>query len=132
MKASANNAGNDSDHIVPFYSERTLACLHTLVKHLDGDLAVYVCEDRGFATIGTHGIRPFDGTPGLIIHLSVYLGNDKASEASQGIVPQQLLHNPRHTSASEHDIKTLLIGTLEASGFIPAGARSDALAWHFF
>ena len=120
------------DHIVPFYSERTLASLHRLVAQCDSDIAVYSCDEQGFATIGTRGVRPFDGTPGLIVHLSVYLRGDDPRPASSKVMPSQLLHNMAHTSMAEHQVKALLIETLEKAGLAAAGTASNDGSWHYF
>lgn len=128
MTETVHHADTGHAHVLPFYSARTLDALHTLVTNLDRGLAVYIRDDHAFGTIGTRGTRPFDGSPGLIIHLSVRLGDDVAAE----FVPRQLVHNMEHTSATEAEIKALLIASLETAGLIPAGSRWDDPRWRFF
>lgn len=114
-------------HIVPFYSERTLATRQVLVKDLRDGLAVYVSEDRGFATIGTRGIRPLDRTPGLIIHLSVHL-----DDTPQTVVLDMPFHNLAYTPASAGQLMDLLIGTLEQAALVPPGSTAGSREWHIF
>lgn len=61
---------------IPFYSQRTLADMHMLVKELDDGTAVYARKDRALGVIGTRGIRLPDGSPGLVIHVTVRIDSD--------------------------------------------------------
>jgi hypothetical protein len=69
------NSEGDMERIGPFYSERTLDEIHSLIKDVRDGLAVYLSKEHTFATIGTRGIRPFDGSSGLIIHMSVSISD---------------------------------------------------------
>lgn len=132
MTETVHPADTSHAHMLPFYSARTLAELHTLVTNLDPGLAVYIRQDHASATIGTRGIRPFDGSPGLIIHLSVHLDNDGAAASAPSFDPLQLFHNTEHTPATQAEIKALLIGALATAGLLPAGLQRDAPTWRFF
>jgi hypothetical protein len=118
--------------ILPFYSENTLGQLHRHVRDLDRGLAVYIRDDRSFATIGTRGIRPRDGTPGLIVHVSVRLEDEDPDRAIPKIILRHPVHNLEHTPAAPDELRRLLIGTLAGSGFLPPGAESAASDWDFF
>jgi hypothetical protein len=115
-----------------FYSARTLHEEHELVRDLQGGLAVYVSRDHTFATIGTRGIRPADGTPGLIIHVTVDIKEDDPAKRSPRIIPAQPRHNGEYTAASAGELKALLFGALIDAGLVPAGARFDDERWRYF
>lgn len=53
---------------IPFLSIRTLAEDYLLVAELPDGVAVYQHINGEFATIGTRGHRPSDGSAGLIVH----------------------------------------------------------------
>jgi hypothetical protein len=129
MENVINDAGAGPEHIVPFYSGRTLERIQSLVKDLSGGLAVYISKDHRFATIGTRGVRPLDGVSGLIIHLSLNLADESERDPSRRIILDNPVHNLRYTKASRAELKDLLIGTLEASGFLPPGSRSADIDW---
>lgn len=132
MTETVPPADNGHAHMLPFYSARTLDADHTLVTDLDRGLAVYFHRDHAFATIGTRGIRSFDGSPGLIIHLSVHIEDEHAAASAPAFIPRQLVHNTEHTPATEAEIKAVLIGTLVTAGLLPAGSQPDAPNWRFF
>jgi hypothetical protein len=115
-----------------FYSARTLHEVHESVRDLPGGLAVYVSRDHTFATIGTRGIRPADGTPGLIIHVSVDITDDDRAKRSPGVIPSQSHHNGEYTTASADELKVLLLRALIAAGLVPPGARFDDQRWRYF
>ena len=117
--------------MVPFYSERTLREVHEQVGHLLGGLAVYVSRDHTFATIGTRGIRPADGTPGLIIHVSVDITEDQAKRSPR-FIPTQSHHNGEYTAASADELKTLLFRALIDARLVPPGAKFDDERWRYF
>lgn len=115
-----------------FYSERTLNEVHELVRDLPDGLAVYVSRDHRFATIGTRGIRPLDGTPGLIIHVSVDITEDDPAKPLPRFIPAQPCHNREYTAASADELKALLFHALIDAGFVPPGARFDEGRWRYF
>jgi hypothetical protein len=118
--------------MVPFCSERTLREIHEPVGDLPGNLAVYVSRDHTFATIGTRGIRPSDGTPGLIIHVSVDITQDDPAKRSPRFIPAQSCHNGEHTAANADELKALLFRALIDAGLVPSGARFDDERWRYF
>lgn len=122
-------SGDAPQHIVPFYSGRTLERLHDLVKELDGGLAVYLSKDHGFATIGTRGIRPVDRAAGLIIHLSIRL-RDEDTESSVILDPP--IHNAKHTAATPDQLLALLLKSLEEAALLPADFSKDELQTRCF
>jgi hypothetical protein len=115
-----------------FYSARTLHEVHEPVRDLPGGLAVYVSRDHTFATIGTRGIRPADGTPGLIIHVSVDLTEDDPAKQSLRFIPTQSHHNGEYTAASADELKALLFCALIDAGLVPPGARFIDERWRYF
>lgn len=115
-----------------FYSARTLNDVHEPVKELPGGLAVYVSRDHTFATIGTRGIRPVDGTPGLIIHVSVDITEDDPAKPSPRFIPAQSRHNGEYTAASADELKALLFSALIGAGLVPPDARFDDARWRYF
>jgi hypothetical protein len=118
--------------MVSFYSERTLRDVHEPVGHLPGGLAVYVNHDHTFATIGTRGIRPLDGAPGLIIHVSVDITEDDPAKRSPRFIPSQSFHNSEHRAASVDELKALLFRALIDAGLVPPSARFDDERWRYF
>lgn len=132
MKKVSNHANDSPSHILPFYSKRTLEEIHVLITDLSDGLAVYICKDHTFATIGTRGIRPMDGVPGLIIHLRVNLRDENTTAKSQKIILKQPVHNLECARATAVELKELLMRTLEESGFVRSGCRSDAVSLSFF
>lgn len=115
-----------------FYSERTLSEVHELVADLPDGLAVYVSRDHRFATIGTRGIRPLDGTPGLIIHVSVDITEDDPAKPLPRFIPAQSCHNREYTAANADELKALLFRALINAGFVPPSARFDEERWRYF
>ena len=71
MTKVPSHSDENSSHLLPFYSNRTIAEIHDLIADMSGGLAVYISRDRTFATIGTRAIRPMDSVLALIIRLSV-------------------------------------------------------------
>lgn len=124
------DTSSGSEFIVPFYSERTLREVHSHIKDLHDGLAVYISQDRSFATIGTQGTRPQDGSPGLIIHLSVDLGDD--SDEPRKVIFDSPYHNLAYAAATGDELKILLIGALTDSGAIAPGSRPDDDRWRYF
>ncbi|MGI4718291.1 MAG: hypothetical protein ACRYGO_03385 [Janthinobacterium lividum] len=124
------DAPSGSEFIVPFYSERTLREVHSHIKDLHDGLAVYISQDRSFATIGTRGTRPQDGSPGLIIHLSVDLSDD--SDEPRRVNFDSPYHNLEYAVATGDELKILLIGALTDSGAIAPGSRPDDDRWRYF
>lgn len=115
-----------------FYSARTLHEVHEPVTDLPGGLAVYVSRDHTFATIGTCGIRPVDGTPGLIIHVSVDITEDDPAKRSLRFIPTQSHHNGEYTAASADELKALLFRALIDAGLVPPSARFVDERWRYF
>jgi hypothetical protein len=115
-----------------FYSAGTLHEEHELVRDLPGGLTVYVRRDHTFATIGTRGIRPADGTPGLIIHVTVDITEDDPAKRSPRFIPAQSRHNGEYTAASADQLKALLFGALIDAGLVPPGTRFDDERWRYF
>lgn len=115
-----------------FYSVRTLHEEHEPVRELPGGLAVYVSRDHTFATIGTRGIRPADGTPGLIIHVTVDIMEEDPAKRSTRFIPAQSHHNGEYTAASADELRTLLFRALIDAGLVPPGARFDDERWRYF
>lgn len=132
MKKVSPHTDDSPSHILPFYSNRTLEEIHDLITDMSDGLAVYISKDRIFATIGTRGIRPMDGAPGLIIHLSVNLRDENTTAKSQRIILKQPVHNLACTKATAVELVDLLMRTLEESGFVRSGWRSDAGSLRFF
>jgi len=132
MKKISRRADDSLSHILPFYSNRTLEGIHDLITDLSNGLAVYISKDHTFATIGTRGIRPLGGAPGLIIHISVDLRDENTTAKSQHIILKQPVHNLACTKATAVELKDLLMRTLEESGFVRSGWRSDADSLRFF
>lgn len=103
---------------IPFYSKRTLEDVHMLVKELDDGMAVYVMKDRALGTIGTRGIRLPDGSPGLIIHVSVKI----AADGSPKVYPSDLVEKPFYSldlaPVGADELLALLLGTLEEAGLV--------------
>jgi len=118
--------------MVFFYSMRTLHEVHELVGDLPGGLAVYVSRDQTFATIGTRGIRPSDGTPGLIIHVNVDITEDDPAKRSPHIILMQSRHNGDYTSANAEELKALLFRTLIDAGLVPPDVKFDDDRWRYF
>jgi len=115
-----------------FYSERTLRALHTPVKELGDGLAVYVNKEQGFATIGTRGIRSPDGTPGLIIHVSLHLKSGPAGEVRPTFIPDEPVHNRARAAVPPARLFGVLIATLAEAGLLPPGSTADDPGWAFF
>lgn len=115
-----------------FYSERTLREVHEPVRDLPGGLAVYVSRDHTFATIGTRGVRPADGSPGLIIHVSVDITEDDPAKRQLRFISTQPCHNGEYTAASADELKALIFRTLIDSGLVPPGSRFDDERWRYF
>lgn len=102
--------------IVPFYSSRTLEQEHVLIKDLRNSLAVYLNAERTLATIGTRGVRPFDGANGLIVHVHVHrAANDLIEVYSHGLV-EPAFYNLEHTPAATDELLELLMNTLQEAG----------------
>jgi hypothetical protein len=118
--------------MVCFYSERTLNEVHEPIADLPGGLAVYVNRDHTFATIGTRGVRPADGAPGMIIHVAVDISDDDAAKRAPRFIPIQSLHNGDYTAAGEDELKALLFRALIDAGLVPPGARFDDERWRYF
>ena len=79
---------------VPFFSVRTLAEDYTLVAELRNDVAIYKHKSGKFATIGTRGHRPSDGSSGLIVHDTVSGKSPGQTERHRvsGLGPTNLSH----------------------------------------
>jgi hypothetical protein len=116
----------------PFYSERTLQARHSLVKEFDDGLAVYVDKERGFATIGTRGIRSPDGTPGLIIHVSLDLKSGPAGAVRPKFVPLDPINNRTLAPIPPEQLIGVLVATLAQAGLVPPGAAADDPDWVTF
>jgi hypothetical protein len=106
---------------IPFYSKRTLEDVQMLVKELDDGMAVYVMKDRTLGTIGTRGIRLPDGSPGLIIHVSVEI----AADGSAQVYPADLVEKPFYSldlaPIGADGLLALLLGALGEAGLLAAG-----------
>ena len=129
---SSSEEGSGPRHIVPFYSERTLERIQSLVKDFPNGLAVFVDKEKTFATIGTRGIRPLDGSPGLIIHASVCLDRNHARGRADAFVPAQPFSNLEYAPIPAGGLLELLIATLAEAGFVPSGATADNTTWSLF
>lgn len=114
-----------------FYSARTLQEMHEPVKDLPGGLAVYINRDRTSASIGTRGIRPADGMPGMIIHLIVDITEDDSVKHSQRFIPAQPLHNSEYTGARADELKAVLLRVLIDAGLATDDARFDVEPWRY-
>lgn len=105
---------------IPFYSKRTLEEVHMLVKELDDGMAVYAMKERTLGTIGTRGIRLPDGSPGLIIHVSVEISADGSAQ----VYPAGLVEKPFYSldlaPVGADELLPLLLGTLEEAGLVVA------------
>jgi hypothetical protein len=115
-----------------FYSDRTLREVHALVADLPGGLAVYVSRDHTFATIGTRGIRPLDGTRGLVIHVTVDITQDEPAKPDPRFIPAQSCHNGEYTAANADELKALLFRALIDAGLVSPNARFDDEHWRYF
>jgi len=115
-----------------FYSERTLRALHTLVKDPGDGLAVYVNKEQGFATIGTRGVRSPDGTPGLIIHVSLDLKSGPAGDVRPTFIPGQPVHNRACAAIPPEQLIGLLVATLAEAGLVPPGSTANDPGWAIF
>lgn len=115
--------------MVFFYSERTLSEVHALVEDLPGGLAVYVSREHTFATIGTRGIRPLDGTRGLVIHVHVDI--TAGEPAKPRFIPAQSCHNSEYTTANADELETLLFRALINAGLVPPSARFHDERWRY-
>lgn len=114
-----------------FCSAKTLQEMHEPVKELPGGLAVYVNQDRTSASIGTRGIRPADGMPGLIIHLIVDITEDDPVKHSQRFIPAQPLHNSEYTVARADELKAVLMRVLIDAGLATMDVRFDVEPWRY-
>jgi hypothetical protein len=107
---------------IPFYSQRTLEDIHVLVKELDNGLAVYMRQDYPLGTIGTRGIRLPDGSPGLIIHVSVEI----AADGSAQVYPADLVEKPFYSldlaPVGADELLALLLDALAEAGLMSASA----------
>lgn len=117
------NSEAGMEHVGPFYSERTLDEVHSLIKDERDGVAVYISKDHAFATIGTRGIRPFDGASGLIIHMSVSLSDADPADDARRICFEQPFFNLAYTSATVDELKVLLVDALAEAGFVRSDAR---------
>jgi hypothetical protein len=129
---TAATSVNSTEHMGPFYSERTLREVQSLVKDFGNGLAVVVDRERTFATIGTRGIRTPDGTPGLIIHVSLHLDSGPAGDNRPAFIPNQLLDNLAYAAVPPDRLVGLLIATLVEAGLLPPGSKPGDQGWSFF
>lgn len=103
---------------VPFYSARTLAEDHLLVAELPGGATVYKHVDGKFATIGTRGHRPSDGSAGLIVHDAV---SAKHADQAWWWQPRGFKYgNPSHWRGTKSPMATLL-NVLDQHGVVLLG-----------
>ena len=103
---------------LPFFSIRTLAREHILLKDLGNGIAIYAHNEGTFATIGTRGLRSLDGAAGLIIHIKVHRAEHGAIEVYSGGLVQKTFYNLEHTTASGEELLQLLMKTLEETGVV--------------
>ena len=103
---------------IPFYSKRTLDDVHMLVKELDDGMAVYVMKDRMLGTIGTRGIRLPDGSPGLIIHVSVKIAADGSAQAYPANLVEKPFYSLDLAAVGADELLALLLGALEEAGLV--------------
>lgn len=105
-----------TQRFIPFYSKRTLDEIQMLVKELDDGMAVYVMKDRTLGTIGTRGIRLDDGSPGLIIHLSVEIAADGSAQVYPASLAEKRFYSLDLAPVEADELLVLLLGALREAG----------------